>query len=109
MLVTGATQSVINPGVDVTPASSTRSGIPGSAVVHTFSVANTGNYTDTFTLQTSGNSWTVTAAATTAPIGPGASIAVPVTVTIPLIPLPDKVIATNSLTFKAISTARWHD
>jgi hypothetical protein len=75
------TEIEIVPGVDV-PADLGDSGEPDSQVVYSIAVTNTGNFTDTFTISVTGNSWTTDAPADTGPLAPGASTTVEVTVTV---------------------------
>jgi uncharacterized repeat protein (TIGR01451 family) len=69
-------------GVTVAPPTDAASGDPGSAVTYTLVVTNTGNTVDTFTLSTSGDSWTTVVPASVGPLAAGASATVVVTVTV---------------------------
>jgi hypothetical protein len=71
-------------GVDLTPDLSDASGDNGAAVVHTFSVQNTGNVPDSFALSVANDDWPTTVAPlTVGPLNPSDSAAVQVTVTVP--------------------------
>lgn len=74
---------------DATPAVSVgtdqaASGAPGEQVVYVFTLANLGDYTDTFELSLSGATWaTGLSITTTGEIAPGAMVMITVTVDIP--------------------------
>jgi uncharacterized repeat protein (TIGR01451 family) len=70
-------------GVVVTPPGASDSGNPGTAVIHTLTVENTGACADTYDVSVTGNVWTVSAPATVGPLAAGAFTDVDVTVTIP--------------------------
>ena len=67
----------------MTPASQTQSGDPGEVVTHTYTITNTGDYTDTFGLSVSGAGWTTNAPVDTGPLAAGESVTIDVAVSIP--------------------------
>lgn len=69
--------------VALTPAVDALAGDPGTAVVYTVWVSNTGNMPDTYDLALSGNVWNASLSASTLPLSPGTSANVTVTVEIP--------------------------
>jgi hypothetical protein len=75
-------QTVFN--LTVTPSTDIKSGNPGASVPYTLQITNTGNTTDTFDVEVSGNAWlTVTDPTTAGPLAAGESAGVVVTVNIP--------------------------
>ncbi len=83
-VATGTTSANVNPGVEVaTPAN--KSGRPLEVVSYEFTVTNTGDYTDTFSLSLVHGAWmaTLPGGDTTGPLAPGASTTVTVLVEIP--------------------------
>ncbi len=72
-----------NPGVEVSPLSSSLFGDTGTVVTHTFTITNSGDTSDTFAVSITGNSWP-TGSSTTAvgPLSPGASDTVEFYVTV---------------------------
>ncbi len=70
-------------GVNVAPSTAAQSGEPGTEVVYTLRITNTGNCTDVFDLSVSGNAWPVEAPAAVGPLSAGAGSDVHITVTIP--------------------------
>ena len=79
----GTTLANVNPGV-ITSAPQLRSGIPGAQISYTFTVTNTGDYTDTFTMSDSGLWATVVSPGSVGPLGPGEYGLVGLTVSIPM-------------------------
>lgn len=73
-------------GVTVAPTTSVGLGLPGATVVHTLTVTNVGDITDTFTVTVAGNAFTTTVPASLGPLAPGAPVPVLITVTAPLSP-----------------------
>jgi hypothetical protein len=71
-------------GVTVAPTTSIGLGLPGATVVHTLTVTNVGEMTDTFTITVSGHTFTTTVPATLGPLAPNAPALLPITVTVPL-------------------------
>jgi hypothetical protein len=70
----GTTNSVVYPDVVATPDSSSLSGLPFEVLTYTITVENTGDYTDTFAVDYSGNAWdTSLSAVSVGPLAPGAS------------------------------------
>lgn len=67
----------------LTPPSLALDGPPGTAVVHTFVLSNTGNITGAFTLATQDIVWPTALVPTATVLGPGSATPVVVTVTIP--------------------------
>jgi len=71
-------------GVSLTPAADAQSGDPGTNVNYVLVLTNTGNVSDTFTVSTSGASWTsVAAPSAVGPLAAGATQNITVTVSIP--------------------------
>ena len=101
---TGTTTAAILTGLSLTPGTQAHTGSPGDKLTHTFTVKNNGNYTDTFDLAISGETWTTTGPGSVGPLGAGASQAVAVEVTIPNEPaVADVIIASDSFTLEATS------
>ena len=71
-------------GPDLLLETAALSGDPGAAVIYWLAVTNIGDAADTFSLAVSGATWTVQAPADTGLVAAGASITVPVTVSVPL-------------------------
>ena len=69
-------------GLSMTPATAAQNGNPGTNVVYTLHVTNTGNAVDTFNVAVAGNVWTTVAPASVS-LASGVSASVNVTVTIP--------------------------
>jgi hypothetical protein len=90
-------------GLDLSPANSSETGMPGEMVTHTFTVENTGNYTDSYTLSLSGNDWDTDFPANTGDLGAGETLALDVTVSIPVDPMGRAVIASDAFTLTATS------
>jgi subtilisin family serine protease len=70
--------------LNLTPNSQQHSGNWNALVIHTLTLTNTGNVTDTFSTGISGATFTTTAPATIGPLTPNASATFTVTVQIPL-------------------------
>jgi alpha-tubulin suppressor-like RCC1 family protein len=70
-------------GVSVTPPSQSKSWAPGTSVDYQLTVQNTGNVSDTFNCDVSGNVWTTVSDTPSVTLASGASANVKVTVTIP--------------------------
>jgi uncharacterized membrane protein len=70
-------------GVDLDPPSDTANGDPGEMVAYTLGLTNLGNYTDTFDLTYSGNTWDVSLPVSSFELGAGDSTDVIVNVTVP--------------------------
>ena len=47
------------PGIELDPAQAAHTGLAGETVTYTLNLTNTGNFTDTFALDYSGNLWDV--------------------------------------------------
>ncbi len=65
------------------PESLAASGAPGTLVIYSLPLTNSGSCTDTFTVTLAGNLWPVTTTAAAGPLAPGESTALSVTVAIP--------------------------
>ncbi|OGO31382.1 MAG: hypothetical protein A2136_03000 [Chloroflexi bacterium RBG_16_54_11] len=79
---TGTTSADVNPAVDmVAPAGG--AGRPGSVFIYGFTLTNTGDYTDTFTLEVSSLWPAIPGGDNTGPLAPGEIVTVAVEVTIP--------------------------
>jgi PKD repeat protein/uncharacterized membrane protein len=78
----GTTVSVLA-GVEVDPAAAEQNGDPGSGVVYTLWLTNTGNCSETFTGTVSGNMWNTTLPGNVGPIPAGGGMNVNVTVNVP--------------------------
>jgi uncharacterized membrane protein len=70
-------------GVEMAAEDAALSGVPGTSVVYTVWITNTGNVQDTFDLAVSGNAWPTVPASASVTLDAGASAAVLVTVNIP--------------------------
>jgi len=82
---TAALATYVGPrGPDLLAETAALSGDPGAAVVYWLAVTNIGDAADTFSLAVSGAAWTVQAPADTGLVEAGATITVPVTVSVPL-------------------------
>jgi len=71
-------------GVAVSPATDSRTTVPGTAATYSVSVENTGNSLDTFDLAVGGNSWPTTGAPTTIALPARSSAEAVVEVRVPL-------------------------
>jgi uncharacterized membrane protein len=69
-------------GVTLMPSTAGQSGNPGTTVMYTLRLTNTGNAPDTFTMMISGNGWATFAPTTVGPLasGTGANVVVSVTI-----------------------------
>jgi len=72
-----------NYNVTAGPTPQGQTGDPGSAVVYTINVTNTGAVADTYTVTVTGADWPVDILPAVGPLAAGASAALPVTVTVP--------------------------
>lgn len=70
-------------GVELTPAQAAQSGTPGSTVMYSLELTNTGNSTNTFTAAFAGNTWDVQLMETSFELGAGESAELVVHVLIP--------------------------
>jgi hypothetical protein len=68
------------------PTISNRAGAPEAVLTHSFTLTNTGNYTDSFSLARLSGAWPITAPITLGPLGPGASASFDAQVTVPFLP-----------------------
>jgi hypothetical protein len=75
--------TVVQYGVAASPATDAQSGDPGTDVVYTLHVMNTGTTADTFNVGVMGHTWTTSAPSIVGPLAGGASASVNVTVTVP--------------------------
>jgi uncharacterized membrane protein len=69
--------------VSVFPSIGAQSGPPGSTVIHTLRVTNTGNCAETFTIDVSHFTWATSAPASVGPLLPGAGVPIEIRVDIP--------------------------
>ena len=99
---TGTTRSLAMPGMQLAPASQNKNGIPGGTVDYSYTITNTGNYTDTFALSISGNSWS-TYVPPSLVVGPGQSKTTTVRVTIPLFPAGEAAIFNDTFSLTVAS------
>jgi hypothetical protein len=109
----------VTPGVEIAPPTAAGSGYPGSVVIYTLTVTNTGDYSDTVTLTARGV-WTPTLSTySVAWLGPGLSESVTVTVVIPLtathgasdmavVTATSTISSTMSRVSQVMTTVRWH-
>jgi uncharacterized membrane protein len=97
------TNANVNPAVTMSPATQSGAGMPGDVMVYTFNITNTGDYTDSFDLNVSGNAWISVAPVSTDWLAPGAAGSVDVQVHIPADIPPEVVIASDQLTLQAVS------
>jgi uncharacterized membrane protein len=101
--VLGNTFANIDPEVSISPLEQSVVGAPGELVTFTFTVTNSGDYTDTFNIGVSGNLWNTSAPDQTGLLPPGNSENVQVEVFIPGIPSLESIIASDAFTLTAIS------
>ena len=109
----------VTPGVEIAPPTAAGSGYPGDVLTYTFTVTNTGDYSDTVALAASGV-WTPTLSTySLAGLGSGLSESVTMTVAIPLTAMhgvSDTAVVTATSTIsptmspvsQATTTVRWH-
>ena len=80
--------TVLNPvvyGVNVTPDTDNKVGNNGATVAYDFSVKNTGNVSDSFSLSLANDNWpTVLSTGSVGPLDPNASTSIQVSVTVPM-------------------------
>ncbi len=100
---TGTTRTIVTPGLELAPAAQSKSGNPGGLVDYTYTLDNTGSYTDTYTLSISGNDWPTTAPASIE-LGEMQGAVVHVQVSIPpLAPISIAALVSDSFTLTATS------
>jgi uncharacterized membrane protein len=85
-------------GVMVAPPSATLSGDPGTGVVYSLWVTNTGNCSDSFVRSVSGNLWNVDAPSDVGPLDPDQGESIDATVSVP-VPILGGVSDVATLTF----------
>jgi VCBS repeat-containing protein len=79
----GTTNAVVNPNVTTSTGTNSQTGSPGEVLTYTVTVMNTGDYTDTFTIDLSGNSWPTSASTSSVgPLAAGQSADVEIYVTV---------------------------
>jgi len=94
-MATGTTNTVVNPDVSATTDITSSSGLPGAILTYTITVENRGDYTDTFAVTFSGNTWPTTlSSASIGPIAAGASGEVEVYVVVGSVETEDSVTVT---------------
>jgi len=82
--------SFARPAVSLSPALTTAGGVPGTVVTHSYTITNSGNLPQTYTLGTSSlagwnaSTWVAGAPATSVTLAPGSSVPVNLRVAIPL-------------------------
>lgn len=69
--------------VTLTPPTTMEGGVPGTPVTYTFTVTNTGQETDAFTVTLSGDDWPASAPVAIGPLAGGASAPLDIAVTVP--------------------------
>lgn len=103
-MVTGTTTTAVSPALLLQPAMSEAEGELGDTITHTFTLTNMGNYTDSFALAVSDQTWATHVASQTVPLAPNQQITIPVQVTIPQLANRERVIvASDSFTLTATS------
>jgi uncharacterized membrane protein len=93
----GTTEAEIVAGVAPTPPSQAHTGAPGETMHHPVTVANTGNYTDTFDLALSGYSWPMGTMPGSVQLGAGETVELDIEVTIPQTPAVEGVIMASDV------------
>jgi len=73
---------VATAGVSAGPSAATRNGVPGTQVVHTLTITDSGSYTDTFQISPGVHAWQTTLPASVT-LAAGASTTINVRVTVP--------------------------
>lgn len=80
---TGTTNAVVNPDVMASTPNDSQTGTPGEILTYVVDVTNSGDYTDTFTVDLSGNAWATSASTSSVgPLGAGLSTSIEVYVTV---------------------------
>ncbi|MGC9396147.1 MAG: PKD domain-containing protein, partial [Anaerolineae bacterium] len=96
------TTATVSYGVALDAAVTSGEAVAGQTVAYTVRVTNTGDYSDTFVLVTSGNVWTTTVVTEAGPLAAGHAVEIDVLVEIP----PDAAIgAIDTVTLTATSQA----
>ena len=104
LVVTGTTTTAVSPALILQPNASTVEGELGETITHTFTLTNTGDYTDTFALSISEQTWATHVASQTIPLAPNEQMTIPVQVDIPQLVNHERVIvASDSFTLTATS------
>lgn len=104
LTITGTTTTHVQPAVTLSPAASTQNGRLGDTITHTFTLTNSGDYSDTFTLALSGNGWESSVVTQTAVLLPSQTTIIPITVQIPAtLSQQRSPIASDTLTLTATS------
>jgi carboxypeptidase T len=67
----------------VAPLSGTGYGVPGETITYSLKITNTGGFSDTYSLVSSGNHWPIELPVSPVPLDPGRSISIPIIVHIP--------------------------
>jgi uncharacterized membrane protein len=99
----GNTYAEVHPDVSISPLEQSTVGSPGEVVTFTFTITNSGDYTDTFSLGMDGNYWGTNYPEQTSQIAAGSSDNVQVEVYIPELPALESIIDSDSFTLTATS------
>ena len=83
LIITGTTTTRVQPAVTLSPTVSTQNDRLGDTITHTFTLTNSGDYSDTFALTITGNGWASSVAAETAVLAPQQTATIPIAVQIP--------------------------
>jgi len=97
------TNANVTPSVKIQPDALAQVGMPGETITYTFTITNSGDYTDSFALALSENVWPTTAPTQTVWLSPGATQVMQVKVHIPTTPVVDALIASDVFTLQAVS------
>jgi hypothetical protein len=79
----GTTHAIVQSGVGLGSISQTLSAQPGETITFTYSLTNTGTYTDSYSLDLSGNDWETSAPSSIGPLAPTETDQIQVQVAVP--------------------------